>query len=275
MDGELATVTRSHRRSCGDRENALLTHRRVGAPPAELVSSGLRVAHQVPDREPPGAEGVGDEQAMAPPGHGLTAHDRQPALDGHRDEVVDGLPVRRAQRVVGVVLEADVQPGGVDGRVHRLAGAPTSELGYMYVVDARIGQPEGHVVAAEVRATPGAGLGAHVGDQLDPVFVQRVDERGFRTRPVPDRPDIGLFDRVGEGIPLLFPRDSGPLSFPLLWPAPSITATAGSISVAPGGTVLSDPRDGDSHGTTEPPVAAGPCARHRVRYEHSHRSAIH
>jgi hypothetical protein len=60
----------------------------------------------------------------------------------------------------------------------------------MDVVDSGIAQPPLHLVAIEVWASTRTRQRAHVGQQVDPLLVQRAQELRFRAGPVPDRPHI-------------------------------------------------------------------------------------
>jgi len=74
------------------------------------VRLGGRRARDVPDLVAAGDEGVGDELAVAAPGHGLGAHDGRRALAGEGLETGQLVPELRRIHVVGVGAEARGAP---------------------------------------------------------------------------------------------------------------------------------------------------------------------
>src|SRR5699024_10078175 len=96
---------------------------------------------------------VGDQQAVAAPGHRLPAHDHDATVGGQVGEAVQAGCVLRGQGVVGVVLEAGVLPSGVERGVDiPLLRAPAGELGQVQVLDPCLTQPRGHLVGVELGA---------------------------------------------------------------------------------------------------------------------------
>src|SRR4030095_16133082 len=69
--------------------DAVSGHAREGREPMRLRLAAARDVH---DLDAAGDEGVGDELAVAAPGHGLGAHDRRAMTFGEREEAFESLP---------------------------------------------------------------------------------------------------------------------------------------------------------------------------------------
>ena len=142
----------------------------------ELVGIGTARAHDMHDLNAPGNQGVRDQPAMAAPGHGFCAQDRDRLASGALDQPLQSRLELWRLHVVRVAAEGFDAPGGV-GRVGP-GGTAAAEAGLMNVPDAGFGQGGGQGVARVLGMSPGAGeapegregLGRVLGAQGQEVF---------------------------------------------------------------------------------------------------------
>ena len=135
---------------------------------------GAAGAQDVQNFDAMGDQGVGDEPAVAAPGHGFGAEDGGGGLGGAPDEPLQGGGEFRGFHVVGVAAERFDPPGGMLGV--GTGGAPAAEVWLVDVPDAGPVEGGGQGIARELRVTPGAGIAPDVHEHLDAVLGQQVEE---------------------------------------------------------------------------------------------------
>src|SRR5581483_8347536 len=133
-------------------------------------------------------ERIRDERAVAPPGHGLGAHDRGAPPPGELNEFVDRGRELWRLHVVGIAAEAVVAPRAVDGI--RARPAQAAELGRVQVLDAGLAHRDLEGRLGEVRHAPRSGRGADVDEGAHVVAPQQLDQVLRRARGVTDRQDL-------------------------------------------------------------------------------------
>jgi hypothetical protein len=137
---------------------------------ARRESRGRHLArpHDVLHRNAAGHEAIGDDTAMAPPPHGLGAHDRAAMRARNGEQLLQAGAERIGLRVVGIVAEGQDTPEHI--RRWRCTFAmmtPAAERDQMQITDARGGERVRQRVDVELWHRARARNRAHVHQEID------------------------------------------------------------------------------------------------------------
>ena len=133
-----------------------------------------RRADDLEDLDTTEKQRVGDQRAVAAPGHGLGAHDGHRVAGGQLQQDLDPGAEGIARHVVGVATEAQVPPAGVDRIRPRLA--ESTQLGKVRVLDAVGWELRRQRGPREVCKPPRPGRRPHVDKPVHPVCPQQLDQ---------------------------------------------------------------------------------------------------
>jgi len=184
-------------------------------------------------------EMVRDDATMASPPHGLGAHDRATLPAPFANQAVESRPERRRERVVGIVVEADVGPQAVHiRRQAAVLAAQATECGGVLVGDTAGRERGGERIVVELRIGSRARDLPDIHDAFDARPLQDVLELaeaavGVANREegqVHERPRAGIRSRSGARSPLEQP--GGLMGLPFALRAPELVRPWGR----PGGS---------------------------------------
>ena len=137
---------------------------------------------------------ISDERAVAAPGYGLRAHERQLLVRRGSHDLLEAGGESGALHVVGVAAKREIAPAGVRGIRSRFT--QPAERRHVRIADTRRLQRVGQRVAVELRVVTRARHGAHVDQPLHAVYrhgvVPLLAEQLARGELRP----VSLFDRV-------------------------------------------------------------------------------
>ena len=154
------------------------------------MRSGRTRTQNVDDLEARDAQNVREQRPVAAPPDRLRTHDGRAEPAREVDELHQTLGEGFGEQVVGVSAEPRVAPGGI-GRIG--LGAPaTAQLREPDVRQAAALERGGQRLRPELGLAPGPRVPPHVGQRLDLVFGEQVEELRGTPGGMPDGPDARM-----------------------------------------------------------------------------------